>query len=207
MQILDIGRGRPTADVSRQKAAGILIAAREAFCRWGYRPVTMRQIAEAAQVSTRTLYNQYKDKFSLFEACLEFGSSAFPVLEDHPSGDVGLVLRGFAIALVKVLSGETSQSLGMLVYREGAEFPELIRASERNQQEYLVRPLAAFLLRHGLAEDDGEQRAKILLAMMLSGWHRRVSFRLPTPSDEEQEAYAALVVRLFLEGAASRKDR
>jgi len=204
MQVAELGRGRPTAKVARQKAAKILAVAREAFCRWGYRPVTMRQIADAAQVSTRTLYNQYKDKFSLFEACLESGSSAFPVLEDHPSGDVGSVLRDFAIALVNILSGETSQSLGMLVYREGAEFPELINASERNQQEYLVKPLAAFLVRHGLAGDDGEQRAKILLSMMLSGWHRRVSFRLPAPTDEEQEAHATLVVRLFLDGASSK---
>ena len=135
MQAAELGRGRPTAAIARLKAATILTVAREAFCRWGYRSVTMRQIADAAQVSTRTLYNQYKDKFSLFEACLEFGSSAFPVLEDSPSADVGAALTEFAISLVEMLSGETSQSLGMLVYREGGEFPELVRASEKNQQE------------------------------------------------------------------------
>jgi len=207
MQIVDLGRGRPTADVSRQKAAAILTAAREAFCRWGYRSVTMRQIAEAAQVSTRTLYNRYKDKFSLFEACLEFGSSAFPVLADHPSGDIGSALRIFTVALVKMLSGESSQSLSMLVYREGREFPELMEAAGRNEQEYLVQPLATFLRRHGLAEDDCAQRAKILLSMMMSGWQRRVTFGLPAPGDEELEAHAALVVRLFLEGAASSNER
>lgn len=201
MQVAELGRGRPTADVSRQKAAAILTVAREAFCRCGYRQVTMRQIAEAALVSTRTLYNQYGDKFSLFEACLKFGSSAFPVLEDDPSADVGAVLQRFAIDLVKMLSGETSQSLGMLVYREGVDFPELIKASERNQQDYLVQPLAAFLSRHRLARDDGEQRAKVLLSMMLAGWQRRVTFRQPFPGDEDLEAHATLVVHLFLEGA------
>lgn len=202
MQAAELGRGRPTADMSRQKAAAILTTAREAFCRLGYRAVTMRQIAEDANVSTRTLYNRYTDKFSLFEACLEFGSSAFPTLDQNLSADTATVLRHFAVALVKMLSGETSQSLGMLVYREGAEFPELIKASERNQQEYLVQPLSAFLRQRGLAAGDADQRAKILLAMMLSGWQRRVSFRLPMPTEAELEDHAALVVRLFLKGAA-----
>jgi TetR/AcrR family transcriptional repressor of mexJK operon len=204
MRAVEVGRGRPTKDISRQKAAAILTTAREAFCRTGYRAVTMRQIAEEAEVSTRTLYNRYRDKFSLFSACLEFGSSAFPTLDEDPSANVAAELHRFAVGLVRTLSRETSQRLGMLVYREGAEFPELIKASENNQQEHLVRPLAAFLLRHRLAEGDAEQRAKILLSMMLSGWQRRVSFRLPAPSDRELDEHAALVVELFLKGAAIR---
>jgi AcrR family transcriptional regulator len=207
MLVLDSTRGRPTADAARQKAEAIITAAREAFCRFGYRAVTMRQIADGARVSTRTLYNHYGDKFSLFEACLESGSSAFPTLDDDPAASPAATLHRFAVALVKMLSGETSQSMGMLVYLEGAEFPELVKASERNQQDYLVRPLAAFLDRHGLSGNDAEARAKILLSMMLSGWQRRVSFRLPQPSDAELDAHAALVVDLFLNGAEERTGR
>jgi len=203
MQAAELGRGRPTPEISRQKSAAILIAAREAFCRLGYRAATMQQIAEDARVSTRTLYNRYPDKFRLFDACLEFGSSDFPTLDQDPAMDPAPALRRFAVALVKMLSGETSHSLGMLVYLEGAEFPELVKASERNQQEYLVEPLADFLRLHGLADGDETARAKVLISMMLSGWQRRVSFRLPVPSDEELEEHAALVVRLFVHGAAA----
>lgn len=199
----DWGRGRPTAEISRQKAAAILTAAREAFGRLGYRAVTMRQIADMANVSTRTLYNHYIDKLSLFSACLEFGSSAFPVIGNDPDEDVGAALQRFAVALVKMLSTDASQRLGMLVYREGVEFPELVKAAEENQQQYLVGPLTAFLRKHGLADSDGEPRAKILLSMMLSGWQRRVSFHLPMPDDAALEEHAALVVQLFIAGAAS----
>lgn len=197
-------RGRPNAQTARKKAEGIIAAAIEAFCRDGYRAVTMRHIAEQADVSTRTLYNHYADKFSLFEACLEAGSSAFPLLDPDPAADPETALREFTVVLVKMLSTETSQSLGMLVHREGAEFPELIEASERNQQQYLVDPIAAFLRHHGLSDGDSQATAEILLAMMISGWHRRVSFRHPRATDEEIEEQAARVVRLFLRGAADR---
>jgi len=201
MLAVDSSRGRPTAEAARQKAGAIIAAAREAFCRSGYRAVTMRQIAQDANVSTRTLYNQYGDKFSLFEACLKFGSIAFPTLDAHPETDPATALCTFAVDLVEMLSRETSQSMGMLVHREGKDFPELIKASEDNQQHYLVEPLAAFLRQHDLASGDEQARAKILLSMMLSGWQRRMSFHLPRPPQSELEFHATLVVKLFLDGA------
>lgn len=195
-------KGRPTAEISQRKAAAILTVAREEFCAMGYRAVTMRGIADKAFVSTRTLYNHYVDKLSLFTACLDSGATAFPSLRPEADEDVASSLRVYAVALVRMLSTDSSRQLGMLVYREGAEFPELTRAADENQQRYLVRPLAFYLRRNGLGRGDGEEHAKILISMILAGWQRRVSFRQPLPSDTELEEHAALVVQLFLCGAA-----
>lgn len=167
----------------------------------------MRQIAEHAQVSTRTLYNQYKDKGSLFEACLEFGSSAFPRIDSRTGGDAETDLRRFAVDLIRMLSAETSESLSLLVSREGAEFPELVRASERNQQQYLVLPLASYLRDCGLATGDEEPAAKILLAMILAGWQRRLAFGSPALSEVDLHQHADLAVRLFLTGAKAARGR
>lgn len=196
------GGGRPTVDSARQKAERIIAAATEAFCRQGYRAVTMRRIAAQAGVSTRTLYNQHADKFSLFEACLEQGSAAFPVLDSSPDADPAAALHRFAVAVVQMLSSETSEALGLLVYREGTEFPELLAAAERTQQTHLVEPIAAFLEVHRMDQGDSVETAKILLAMMLSDWQRRSSFRHPRASQAELDAHAARVIRLFLHGVA-----
>lgn len=196
------GGGRPTADTARQKAENIIAAASASFCRHGYRAVTMRQIAAEAQVSTRTLYNRYADKFSLFVACLEAGSASFPVLDMDPGADPAITLRNFAVAVVKMLSSETSESLGILVIREGTEFPELMAAAEQNQNTFLVQPMASFLRLHALDQGESEETAKILLAMMLSAWQRRVSFHKPKATEAELEDHASRVIRLFFSGVA-----
>lgn len=194
-------RGRPTAEDSQQKLAQVLAAGRELFIELGYRAVTMRMVAEKAQVSTRTLYNRYADKVSLFEACLDTGADAFPRLPADPSLDQRHLLRSHAAAIVRTLSKDTSVRLGMLVYREGGEFPELVRASERNQDHYLVQPMASYFRSSGLAKDAAaEELAKLFIAMALAEWQRRIVYRHPMPSNAEIDRHAGFITDVFLDG-------
>jgi TetR/AcrR family transcriptional regulator, mexJK operon transcriptional repressor len=193
-------RGRPRAEDAGVKLAQVLAAAREQFCKLGYRAVTMRGVADQAQVSTRTLYNHYADKLSLFVACLDFGAEAFPTLQASDAEDVDAVLTEHAAAVVRLLSTDTSLQLGMLIYREGGDFPELLKASEENQQRYLVEPLAAYLHAMGLAQGDQETLAKIYISMVLSDWQRRITYRHPMPADAEIRLHARLATRVFLDG-------
>lgn len=196
-------RGRPTAEDSRQKMAQILNVAREQFSLHGYRAVTMQGVADKADVSTRTLYNRYADKLSLFAACLESGSEIFPLIRYAAGSDVAETLRIYTVELVMALSTDSSFRLAMLVYREGAEFPELVRAAEANQQQHLVDPLAAYMRQAGLSRDrDAEARANLFLAMAISDWQRRVSFLRPLPTRAETTDHAERVVELFLDGAS-----
>lgn len=194
-------RGRPTAENSRLKTAHLLAVARDMFAELGYRAVTMRKVAAMAQVSTRTLYDRYSDKLSLFEACLDFGSVEFPRIAHEPGVPADAALRRFAAALVRTVSADSSVRLSILVSREGVEFPELVRAVDAVQDKYLVRPLAAFMRDAGLARDKGEERAKLFLAMAFAEWQRRFSFLKPLPKGKEIERHAELVVDLFLHGA------
>ena len=195
--------GRPTTDESRRKLAGVLAIARAQFCLLGYRAVTMRMVAEKAGVSTRTLYDNHADKLSLFAACLEVGADAFPKIE-HVPGAPDAILLEYAISLVKVLSTDSSLRLGLLVYREGSEFPELVRAAEANQEAHLVKPLAAYLKHAGLTKGDDHEMANLFLLMALSDWQRRLSFLHPMPELRDIESHARLVVRLFLDGARAQ---
>src|SRR6185312_2674264 len=126
--------GRPTEAEARIKKDQLLGVAQELFVRLGYSAVSMRQVAEKAQVSTRTLYNHYADKASLFAACLDFGAAGFPDLQISGGADLRTALRDYAAKLVRTLSQDGSFQLGMLIYREGGDFPELLRASEANYE-------------------------------------------------------------------------
>lgn len=192
--------GRPSEKDSITKINQILAAACDLFVEFGYRAVTMRMVAEKAQVSTRTLYNRYADKLTLFTACIDTGAAAFPRLEVAPGAEAEDVLLVYAKELVKMLSTRMSISLGMLVYREGDEFPELLRASEANQDRYLIQPLAAYLRRVGLKSRGWDEQAKLFVAMALSEWQRRIAVRRPPPSKKQADRHAALSVRIFLSG-------
>ncbi|OCC25493.1 hypothetical protein MB02_02325 [Croceicoccus estronivorus] len=194
-------RGRPTAADSRLKTAHLLAVARDLFAALGYRAVTMRKVAERAEVSTRTLYDRFPGKLSLFEACLDSGSSAFPRIAYDPAVPVDQTLHTFASSLTRTLSSDSSARFSILVSREGMEFPEIVRAVDVLQHKHLVCPIAEFLRDAGLAGEDGKERAELFLAMVLAEWQRCFSFLHPLPSGGEIERYAGMVVKLFLHGA------
>jgi AcrR family transcriptional regulator len=194
-------RGRPTAETSRLKLAHLLEVARDQFAAHGFRAVTMRKVADIAQVSTRTLYDHYSDKLSLFRACLDSGSVDFPPITHDPEVEVAVALRVYAASLVRMLSSDASLRISMVVSREGGEFPELVRSADAVQHKYLMVPLAAFMRDAGLARDDGESRAKLFVALALAEWQRRYVFLHPFPQGQEIEDHAEQAVDLFLKGA------
>jgi AcrR family transcriptional regulator len=193
-------KGRPTADDARKKMAHVVAVASQQFSELGYRAVTMRGVAEKARVSTRTLYNRYADKLSLFTACLDFKSDVFPVPDPAPGESPDRVLERYAAAIVRALSSHGSLRMGLMVYRDGLEFPEILRAAEAHENRRLIQPLSAYLRQAGLQPEPGDERAKLFLAMALAQWRRQGSYRHPPPQEPEIVRHAAFVVRTFLEG-------
>ena len=201
MAAQSIRKGRPTAEDSRTKLAHILDVARDLFAERGYRAVTMREVAERASVSTRTLYNRYADKFSLFNACLDSGAAAFPAPPTLAGASLQDALTAYGAQIVRVLSSDSSIRLSMLIYRESNEFPELLKASEDNHRIHLLDPLAQFLKRSGFAADSAEDFARMFLALALAEWQRRMTYNHPLPSRSEIEAHAARAAAMFVAGA------
>jgi AcrR family transcriptional regulator len=199
-------RGRPSPETSRQKLLEVLSAAREEFSTRGYRAVTIRSVAERAQVSTRTLYNRFKDKPSLFAACLDVGAVDFPTLPSDAGRSPADTLSRFAADLVKALTADCSMRISMLVYREGADFPELVAAAQATQERHLVEPLAAFLRQTGIGGPDPVAGARLFTTMATAQWQRAAVFGDPMPTDEATERHAAWITGIFLYGAVDRRD-
>lgn len=196
-------KGRPDAGALQRKRATVLDVARQQFAASGYRAVTMRKIAEQACVSTRTLYNWYADKLALFEACLSAGSAHSDVPKINDSLALEQALRAYAAALMQYLARDTSLGLGLVVYREGAEFPEIAAAAHANQNTWLVEPLAAYLTHHGLEREGATDNTKLFIAMALSEFQRRLAFGCPLQTAFEIDEHAGRVTSLFLTGAAT----
>ncbi|MBK8990392.1 MAG: helix-turn-helix transcriptional regulator [Gammaproteobacteria bacterium] len=137
-------KGRPSAEESIRKLENLLEVARLQFSRHGYRAVTMRGVAEAADVSTRTLYNRYADKLALFKACIDAGAAAFPAPQMDLAAKPRDTLYRFAVDIVRQLSTETSMSLGILGVSRRPGFPRTA-AGGGGKPRYLPRATAGGL--------------------------------------------------------------
>lgn len=136
------------------KEAAIIGAARKTFLMHGYDGASMDEIALAAQVSKRTVYNRFRSKEELFAATIEESCRRIlPVnieaIEKSLSteaftGELAhLFLRGMlhpeALALRRIASFEAGRNpaLGRLYYDHGPAYmmaafaPILKRAAER----------------------------------------------------------------------------
>lgn len=184
----------------RSKVETILFVARQEFARGGYRAVTIRAVAEKAEVSTRTLYNHFTDKLGLFTACIREGAATFPDPGLAPAGEPAQVLRDYAIAIVKHLSADPSRQLSQIIARDGEEFPEIIEPIRANAERYLLKPLSTYLRNIGIAPGQAVNLAHLFNHMATSEWRRRLMFRESPLSNSEIEAHVDLAVGVFLNG-------
>ena len=133
-------RGRPSAGVTAQRQAQLLVAARQIFVRSGYRAARMDEVASAGGITKRTLYAWHKDKEALFRACVLEGALRFPRLEMRGDETLAASLERFVIELHGELSREESYRIGLLIMREAGEFPELADTWLHTQRAMLDDP-------------------------------------------------------------------
>jgi len=194
--------GRPTQSQAAHKRRRILDAAHDLFLVQGYTDVSIRSIADRAEVSTRTVFNLFEDKATLFGTCLEAISDGItePVVIEGETAERTLDM--FAVKMLAAISEPTGLRFARLVMRDGSEIPELAAAGLESQHRQFVRPLAEYLAK--LGHGDGEKLAKIFIAMVIAEWNRSVTFCLPLPDANEHETHARTVAKIFWNGIAMR---
>lgn len=124
-------RGRPK---SLEKVNQIVTAAANLFLSEGYDRTSMQQIADAAQVSKRTLYLNFSDKEDLFKSCL-VQKTVHDKEEYEPLIDLDLIpgLKAMSMTYLKlraapeanrmwrlmIASADSHSHLATLFYEEG----------------------------------------------------------------------------------------
>lgn len=198
------GAGRPSAEQAALKRQAILEAAQEEFVQSGFRGASMRRIAERAQVSTRTLYNQYADKLALFAACLEYGSEAIELDLKETSGTLRERLLAHATNLQHQMGNDSATKVARLLYREGLEFDELRQMARQQFLARQVQPVARILTEYMEKPAGAEELASHFVALVLAKWQRSVIFNDPLPGKRAAHQHALAVTDLFLSGVGNQ---
>jgi TetR/AcrR family transcriptional regulator, regulator of autoinduction and epiphytic fitness len=133
--------------IAGEKRSAILAAATELFTADGYGSTSLARVAEAADVSTATLFKQFPTKAALFEAIVtDFwgragGASTSPDPADPQSGLVELGRRYAELLVRPGMAG-----LHRMVIAEAPRFPELARIQFDLGKEPFFERVYAYLL-------------------------------------------------------------
>jgi len=115
--------------VRAEKRAAILEAATRLFLENGYSGASLAKIAEAADVSSATLFKRFPTKAALFEAIVtEYWTSVGEGGVEPESGDPRKGLTTIGRDYAALLSQSQMVSLFRLVIAEAPRFPELAKA-------------------------------------------------------------------------------
>lgn len=190
--------------ITRSRAA-IVSGATEAFLANGYEGTSIDDVAVAAGIARRTVYNLYGDKEALFRAVL---SQATQIAESYAArlaqvpaqvegGDVEAVLIAMARDLADSIVGGPVTALRRLLLAEVGRFPDLAADYYERAPGLVMRTLADTIARfHSLgalhapnAERAGEHFAFLTIGASLD----RGMFEAETPSGAAAVAHERAV--------------
>jgi TetR/AcrR family transcriptional regulator, mexJK operon transcriptional repressor len=195
---------------ARRTRAAVVQAATALFLDGGYQGTNTEDIASAAGVSKRTLYNNFGDKETLFteivlgitDAAARFADDLVPRL--HAADDVPDTLRDLARRLLRDVTRPQVLQLRRLLISEAGRFPELAREYHRRAPGRVLTALttafAELAARGAVTVPDPRLAAEHFAFLVLGATLDRAMFEpaQSPPSDAERDRAADAGVRVFL---------
>lgn len=178
-------RGRPTQDERVERRTQILEAALPVFLEYGFGDTTVDQLAAAARVTKRTLYNYFGNKAGLFTEMQR--RLAATVSGDAPAHDT---LASLATRIVLRLHSAEMIGLHRLVIAESLRFPDLATILYENGDLRHIARLADLIQ----AEwgPGASSSAEALFSLLLGEDYRRRLLGLIGPATTEEATQQAL---------------
>lgn len=198
------------------KRESIIGAAADVICKYGFSGACIDDIAERAQVSRQTIYNNYRDRNALFGAVIEevmarANAAVFDLLGSFPDASDNLEadLVEFLVRLSRnCVLNKDGRFLRKLVQTEGASHPELFESWRKHGPLKLTSALGASLAKlaaKGVLDiDDFDVAARQLLVLNHADIQMQVLLG-ETPSDAQLESAARNATRTFLRAYAPSK--
>jgi TetR/AcrR family transcriptional repressor of mexJK operon len=185
------GDGALDPRIARSRAV-IVAAASEHFLRHGYVGASVDDIAAAARVSKRTVYNIFGGKEQLFREILadafavagQFSAEVVSTLAD--TDDVETELKAIAVELAGSVLSRRVVRLRRLLIGEAERFPELARAYYQRAPDRVMAALAdamASLGKRGLLSVDDPRQASEHFAFLILGAPLDRALFSPTDDD------------------------
>lgn len=182
----------------------ILEAARRIFLDGPPEQATMDAVAQAAGMSKKTIYREFKSQLELLavllaETVADFGAYPPP----QPGADVELELYGVLVRIINHVTSPRSTALARLLISEVRRYPELVKqnSGKRYHIDILARWLDSPEIRRAYDIGDAQEAASMLFSMVMQD----AAFRLilpyaPSIPCHVFEARARRAASVFLRG-------
>jgi AcrR family transcriptional regulator len=183
----------------------LLEAAEEVFLVKGYHAATMSDVAKAAGMSKKTVYELVESKAKLFAALLSHHQSMlkFPVTE--PGWTIHDILYANLLCLARFLLSASQIALLRLIMAEYTHSPDFGRIFLQNRVKKAKTKLESCLLDlaigHGNSPAEAKEMAAMLFGMAIGEFHINVLMGSRTPpSKQVLEARVRKAVNIFIAG-------
>ncbi|ANL44308.1 TetR family transcription regulator protein (plasmid) [Rhizobium phaseoli] len=167
-------RGRPKVSTDEDKRVQIVEVARRVFVKYGYAGSTTAVVASEAGVSKQTLYRLFESKEELFAAVVAAYRRLMLDLP-RPAEDCSIAESLERIFMLDMDEDRDADRAGFLqlVFREAAQFPELVDILQREGMLASRQELADWLsdrrAEGRLTLDDPLSGARMLMDMIFGG--------------------------------------
>ncbi len=194
-----IGRPRPMLEADRRRQ--LVAAAEHLFLHKGYHATTMDDVARAARMSKKTVYQVFSSKSELFDALLSdwFAPFTAPI---EAGGEPRQVLANALARLATFALSERQVLLMRLLIAETSCSEEIATALDRQcigrGKGALEQWLAAQAATGVLNIDNPKEAATMLFFAAVGDFLMRLLLRTrPRPTDDEIKARIAHTVAVF----------
>jgi AcrR family transcriptional regulator len=208
--------GRPRRGTESARTATLIDAATRVFLREGYGLCSIDKVASEAGVSTRTIYERFKNKADLLGGVISHlvDRDITSVLAESELASMELrqALTVIGETIAARVSDPDSAALFRIVATEAQRFPALADKMRRSTKvridDLVARYFRTQITRGTLAVSDADTAASMFMQLVVGELHDCLLFgNAEALATFDATAHVRRVVDLFLYGAAPRGDR
>ncbi len=195
-------RGEP---LSSERMLKLFAAAEDIFLLKGYHTATMSDVAKAAGMSKKTVYQIVESKAELFAALLTHHQSLLQFPPEQPGWTIRDILKANLLCLAKFLLSKEQIAIVRLIMAEYTHSPDLGRVfhlkrvqKARSKLELCLTDLAS---RQGCELCNVQEMSAMLFGMSMGEFllGALIGFRAP-PSKAALQTRVSNAVDIFLSG-------
>jgi TetR/AcrR family transcriptional regulator, mexJK operon transcriptional repressor len=205
--------GRPRRGTERARTDSLFAAATRVFLREGYGAASIDKVAQEAGVSTRTIYERFRNKGDLLVSVIS------RLVEDDMAIVLGtaelerMPVRQALLTIGRAITGRAcdpqAAALFRIVAAEAQRFPELAEKMRAGTKARVINAVATYfrsqVARGHLSLSDPDRAAALFTQMVSAELHECVLFRsLEEIAQIDFAAHVNHVVEIFLNGAIPR---
>jgi TetR/AcrR family transcriptional regulator, mexJK operon transcriptional repressor len=207
--------GRPKRGTEAERINSLIAAATQVFVREGYGGSSIDKVASEAGVSTRTIYERFKNKADLLGAVISRLVDRDMATILNPEELDRLEPRQALTVIGQTITGRArhpdSASLFRILAMEAQRFPELAAKMRDNGKARVDSAVSGYLrgqVRRGtLRLADPDRAASLFLKMMCGELHECILFGSETDVAKlDFRAHVDMVVDIFLNGCSPPND-